>query len=73
MTTKQKLRKAYSEVLLIEEKLANILPITDIEGQIARREALVAARKSGDVDRLWRLRKKYASEAFKAKIKFKIE
>lgn len=44
-------QSAYAEVSVIEEQLAGLLPNSSFEGQIARRGAVRAAIKAGDIER----------------------
>lgn len=53
---------AYLDVSLLEAKLADLLPATDVEGAIARRGAVRAAIAAGDLARARELSSRYASE-----------
>jgi hypothetical protein len=53
---------AWHEVMLYEERLAEITPATGIEGGIARRGAIHAALKAHDYSRAQDLLKRYTSD-----------
>ena len=53
---------AYLDVSLLEAKLAELLPVSDVEGAIARRGAVRAAVAAGDLPRAQELWARYAAE-----------
>lgn len=58
----EKEQRAWRVTSKIEEEIAFIIPITDAEGRIARRGAVLAALASGNRERAQRLSKKYRNE-----------
>jgi hypothetical protein len=54
--------RAWAEVSSIEEKLAEVLPVTEPEGRIARRGAVRAALKASDYARAEALARGYGGE-----------
>ena len=63
--------REWTEVSSLEEELANALPVSDLEGRIARRGAVSAALKAGDYTRAQALADSYlcdrdAPESLKA-------
>jgi len=55
--------KAYLDVSLLEEKIAETLPASDPEGAIARRGAVRAAFSARDIERARELVGRYLAEA----------
>jgi len=53
---------AWFEVSKLEEELANVLPVSEAEGRIARRGAIRAALKAGDHVRAQDLVQRFAAE-----------
>jgi len=54
--------RAWAEVSSIEEELAKAMPPSDFQGKIARRGAVRAARKAGDVGRAHALAEAYLAD-----------
>jgi hypothetical protein len=54
--------RAWAEVSILEDRVAHVIPHSDLEGRIARRGAVRAALKAGDPDRAWELVERYAAE-----------
>jgi len=55
-------RDAHLEVSLLEEKIAESLPVSDPEGALARRGAVRAALAAGDLTRAGRLTARFLEE-----------
>jgi hypothetical protein len=59
-------RDAYLEVSLLEERIAEALPVSDPEGVLARRGAVRAALNARDFGRVRLLTARFSKEASKA-------
>jgi hypothetical protein len=54
---------AYSEVSLLEEKIAELLPASDPEGALARRGAVRAALAAREIERAQQLAERFLAES----------